>query len=86
MQRTFKVISPVDGSVYAECRRHGPEDVETALQKAVESGQRWRQAPLSERISFLKRFVAYRMQFPGAVSLPTWPYRHNNGSLFFTNG
>lgn len=58
MIKTFQVISPVDGSTYAECRQHGPQDIDRALTRAVAAQKTWKRLPVKERKPFLEKFVA----------------------------
>ncbi len=57
MAETFDLISPVDGSVYKKCQKHGPSDIELALTQAVKSQQSWRQTSVRERAGYMKKFV-----------------------------
>jgi acyl-CoA reductase-like NAD-dependent aldehyde dehydrogenase len=53
IQRT---ISPVDGSVYVERALAAPPQVEAALERARSAQSSWRNVPLTERASILRRF------------------------------
>jgi acyl-CoA reductase-like NAD-dependent aldehyde dehydrogenase len=52
----LKVISPVDGSVYAERELAKPADVERALDLARKAQRSWRDVPIAERARILSRF------------------------------
>jgi len=49
MAASFKVISPVDGSVYAERSYTEHSAIEAALQRAKNAQSQWRNTPLQER-------------------------------------
>ena len=38
----FQIISPVDGSVYAECQLHTKEDIDKALSSAKKAQNPWK--------------------------------------------
>jgi acyl-CoA reductase-like NAD-dependent aldehyde dehydrogenase len=46
---SFEVISPVDGSVYVTCQYAGKDDIDQALQNAVQAQQAWSKVALNER-------------------------------------
>ncbi len=57
--KTFKVISPVDGSVYLERPYASPEEVEAALARAQEAQRAWRELPLEARLLHLERMAGW---------------------------
>jgi len=68
MSNTFKLFTPVDGSVYRECRRHDPADIETALSAAVNAQRQWREIPVKERKSYIERFISAFVSNKAAIS------------------
>jgi len=54
---TFKVITPVDGSVYVECTQHGHADIEKALSSAVKTQKEWKNLPVSARKPYIENFI-----------------------------
>lgn len=59
MIQSFKVISPVDGSVFIERNYANEQEIATCLEKASAAQKSWRQTPLSERIALCHRAVDY---------------------------
>ena len=57
MSRILKIISPVDGGVYAERPAATPQQVDAAIAAAVKAQASWRRTPLSERLAIATRFV-----------------------------
>ncbi|MEQ5769069.1 aldehyde dehydrogenase family protein [Halomonas sp. H33-56] len=61
-----QTISPVDGSVYVEREQAGAAEIETALARAVEAQQDWRERDVAERCrlcsAMVDAFVARRDQ------------------------
>ncbi|HEY8369653.1 MAG TPA: aldehyde dehydrogenase family protein [Thermodesulfobacteriota bacterium] len=57
MSETFRIVSPVDGSVYAERPVVGPADAVAAVERAFAAWQTWRRVPLAERCRILERAV-----------------------------
>lgn len=55
--KTFKVISPVDGSIYKECQLHGPADIENVLASAKIAQKSWKDLPLSDRKIYIEKFI-----------------------------
>ena len=53
------MISPVDGSVYAERQPASDPEIEKALQRAATARTAWKSAPVSERASICTRMVAW---------------------------
>ncbi|MDJ0956581.1 MAG: aldehyde dehydrogenase family protein [Arenicellales bacterium] len=54
---TFQTITPVDNSVYVEREFATNQQVESALNKAVEAQKHWRQTEVSERMAICSRAV-----------------------------
>ncbi|MGE4063770.1 MAG: aldehyde dehydrogenase family protein [Rhodospirillaceae bacterium] len=57
MPEILRLISPVDGRVYAERPLASAADAEAALALAVRAGQAWQTTPLSERVAVLTRAI-----------------------------
>ncbi|MCW5731791.1 MAG: aldehyde dehydrogenase family protein [Alphaproteobacteria bacterium] len=57
MSGTLKVISPVDGRVYAERPLARRDEVAEALTRAAEAQAAWKRVPLPERAALCRRFV-----------------------------
>lgn len=57
MTNTVNIISPVDGSVYAERTQASADDIDRALQAARAAQAAWRRVPLTEKQAILNRFV-----------------------------
>ncbi|HFB39069.1 MAG TPA: aldehyde dehydrogenase family protein, partial [Oceanithermus sp.] len=55
--RTFKVITPVDGSVYLERPYAEEAEIEAALERAKSAQAAWRRVPLEARLALLKKAV-----------------------------
>jgi len=55
----MKVVTPVDGSVYAERALASVSQVEKSLSKAVKAQRAWRQATVAERISVIRKMVSW---------------------------
>ena len=53
------MISPVDGSVYAERSPASPRDIEKALAAAVSSQKAWKTVPVAERAAVCTRMVEW---------------------------
>lgn len=66
MAETFRIVSPVDGSVYAERPLSGPAEAIAAVEKAARAWESWRRTPLEERIRILdaavERFTSRRSE------------------------
>lgn len=65
--KTFQVISPVDGSVYAEREYITADQIETLLAKAKTAQKAWKNVPLRERISICERAVEYFLTHADAI-------------------
>jgi len=55
---SIKVISPVDGSVYAERTTATAAEIDQTLERARAAQRAWRAVPISERAAILERFCA----------------------------
>lgn len=56
-QQTIKIISPIDGSVYAERTCATPEQIEAAVNRARAAQRAWAATGLTERTAALTRFT-----------------------------
>jgi acyl-CoA reductase-like NAD-dependent aldehyde dehydrogenase len=57
MAELVELISPIDGSVFAEREYSADTAIEGALVRARAAGAKWRLTPISERVAALGRFV-----------------------------
>ena len=57
MAETVKIVSPVDGRVYAERPVASAADIESAVSKAKAARQAWGEITVRERAKFLNHFV-----------------------------
>lgn len=57
MNETFRIVSPVDGSVYAERPVVGSPAAIAAVERAATAWQTWRRVPLAERSRILARAI-----------------------------
>ena len=57
MSQILKVISPIDGSIYFECKRHTQKDIDTALASATNAQNEWKELPISERKDYINKFI-----------------------------
>ena len=57
MTETVKIVSPVDGRVYAERPVASGAEIETAVAKAKAARQAWGEVTVRERAKFLNHFV-----------------------------
>ena len=57
MTRSFRTISPVDGSVIFERALDGADEVERVLARANTAFDTWRNVDLAERCTAVRRFV-----------------------------
>ncbi len=57
MSQILKVISPIDGSIYFECKRHTQKDIDTALASATNAQNEWKGLPISERKDYINKFI-----------------------------
>ena len=68
MTRSFRTISPVDGSVIFERALDGADEVERVLARANIAFDTWRQVDLAKRCTAVRRFVELAVQDTDAVS------------------
>jgi acyl-CoA reductase-like NAD-dependent aldehyde dehydrogenase len=54
-----RVVSPVDGSVYAERSTASASSIEKSLDNAARAQRAWRQVPVAERVSIVRKAVAW---------------------------
>jgi len=57
-----QVISPIDGSVYAEYALASDEEIRRALDRAVAAQARWKRVSLAERGDICRRMVAWMVE------------------------
>jgi len=57
MEQTFKVISPIDSSIYYEGKLNDGNDIETSLKLASEAQLLWKETSISTRKSYISKFV-----------------------------
>jgi acyl-CoA reductase-like NAD-dependent aldehyde dehydrogenase len=57
MNATFKIISPVDNSVYAERPFSSAAEIQATLERAHAAQKMWRSVPLAERLKIASAFV-----------------------------
>jgi len=55
----FEIISPVDGSVFADRTYAADREIEDSLQQAASAFAQWRRTPLSDRIALCQSVVDY---------------------------
>lgn len=73
MTETLKVISPIDGRVYAERPLGTGADVDKALTRAVRAQKEWARVPLEERIAIAERAMQFFRKQRGPWGLEvTW--------------
>ena len=53
----LKVISPVDGSVYAERELHSMSDIDKVLSKSVSAQKEWKALSVAERKPYIEKFI-----------------------------
>jgi acyl-CoA reductase-like NAD-dependent aldehyde dehydrogenase len=63
-----QIISPVDGSVYAERTTASPDQIEAALARAHAAQRGWRATPIAERAEIVERMVAHMLSVVDGVS------------------
>ena len=56
---TVRVVSPVDGSVFAEIALATDREIDAALSRAVRAQRHWAAAPLAERVAVCERMVQW---------------------------
>ncbi len=57
MNKTFKTISPIDGSVFVERAFADADLIDATLDKAVQAQRHWKKVPLSERKALCSKMV-----------------------------
>ena len=57
MTETVKIVSPVDGRIYAERPVASAAEIETAVSKAKAARKAWGEITIRERAKFLNHFV-----------------------------
>ena len=82
MPATFRVITPVDGSVYLECSLSSDGEIASALESARRAQRSWREVPVSERARICSAFVEAMEAMAGEIAEEiTWqmgrPIRHS---------
>ena len=71
--RTQQVITPIDGSVYAEFALASDEDVRASLARAVTAQSAWKRVPLAERGDICRRMVAWMVEHADEIGAElTW--------------
>lgn len=83
---SFKIISPVDGSVYVERAHASNQEIGAALARAVTAQRDWQRRPLIERTSLMSAFVDAFIADRDAIALElTWqmgrPIRYTPGEV-----
>ena len=68
MENTFQVISPIDGSVYAERRLASEPEIEEALATAIHAQKKWKATSLEERAAICRKAVAYFQENTGPIA------------------
>lgn len=53
----FQVISPADGSIYAEIQMHTLTDIEKALASAQSAQKKWRELSVADRKPYIEKFI-----------------------------
>ena len=61
------MISPVDGSVYAERRPPADPDIDARLEDSVKAQRAWRQVSVSERAAICRRMAAWCVERAGKL-------------------
>lgn len=68
-----RVISPVDGSVYAEFDRPPAGEIESTVARAVRAQETWKRAPLAERAAVCRRMTDIMVERADAIGTElTW--------------
>ena len=57
----LQVVSPVDGSVFAEVPLAADSEIDTVLSRAVSAQRRWAETPLEERVAICERMVQWML-------------------------
>ena len=68
-----RVISPVDGSVYAEFDLPSGAEIEATVERAVRAQESWKRVPLSERAAICRRMTDLMVERAEAIGTElTW--------------
>ncbi|MCB0548815.1 MAG: aldehyde dehydrogenase family protein [Phaeodactylibacter sp.] len=62
MKKTFQVISPVDGAVYAERQLATDTEIEKALALAERAQKSWKECTIAERAAICRKAVEYFLE------------------------
>lgn len=86
MTHTFKTISPIDNSVYAERAYADSQQIESALKQATQSQQAWKTMPIKQRAAIcLKAVEAIEANTDKIAEEITWqmsrPIRYTAGEV-----
>ena len=57
MSETIKIISPIDGTIYNECKLHSIQDIDLALTQATKAQNEWKNLSLDTRKEYINRFI-----------------------------
>jgi acyl-CoA reductase-like NAD-dependent aldehyde dehydrogenase len=81
-----RVVSPVDGSVFAEVALATDDQIEAALSRAVSAQRRWAATPLVERVAVCERMVQWMVDRADEIGTElTWqmgrPVAHTPGEI-----
>jgi len=64
----FQIISPVDGSIYAECKLHTESEIEKVLSSANHARKAWQSLTVKERKPFIEKFITSLQSNTGRIS------------------
>ena len=68
-----QVISPVDGSVYAEFDLASDSVIESTLQHAIDAQRAWKRVPVTERAAICRRMVSFVVERADQLAVElTW--------------
>ncbi len=57
MSEKFKVVSPIDESIYCECALNNEGDINDTLALAKKAQQEWKIRPIAERKEYINKFI-----------------------------
>ena len=80
---TFKVTTPIDGSVYTERPYATATDIDNALNLAASAQTTWRDTALKTRIALCQKALEYLQQYSAEISEEITCWRKN--SIFKPN-
>ena len=63
-----QILSPVDGSIYAERETATPDQIEAVLARAHAAQAGWRATPLAERLAIVERMVQHMQANAAAIA------------------